>query len=253
MRGSTKLADLLLAVWLQGIVCQNLPKLLSSPTAAAKQGQLSHALAIAPVSQLAAAPSPSAPVSDCEHKVLQLLGWEEAYNPNGYSINAELPPNCSLQTWQSLGCLKSLTNLTLTGSLFNLPDAWATNGSFPTLQAVNFSTAQLRGPLPDTWAQNAAFPQLRLLNLSETELSGTLPAAWAQTGAFSQLVELHLGATIIQGIVLLCTTCYSTLQLLWAAVITLEPHSTEAAATGAILQGRHCIVHALVSCAKMLL
>ena len=178
---------------------------LSSPIAAANQGQLSHAKSIAPVSQLAAATFPSASLPDCEHKVLQLLGWQQAYNPNGYSINAELPPNCSLQTWQSLGCLKSLTNLTLTGSLFNLPDAWATNGSFLTLQAVNLSTAQLGGPLPDTWGQGAAFPQLRLLKLSTTELSGTLPAAWAQTGAFSQLVELHLDATNISGIVLLCT------------------------------------------------
>ncbi len=155
---------------------------------------------MAPVSPLAAAPSPSASEPDCEHKVLQLLGWEHAYNPSGHSINAELPSNCSLQTWQSLRCLNSLRNLSLTGSLFNLPDAWATNGSFPTLQAVNFSTAQLRGPLPDTWGQGAAFWQLRLLNLSQIDLSGTLPAAWAQTGAFSQLEELQLDATPISGI-----------------------------------------------------
>jgi len=142
MRGSTKLAvNLLLAVCFQRIACQTLPKPLSSPVAAANQGQLSHAMSMAPVSQLAAAPSPSASIPDCEHKVLQLLGWQQAYNPSGYSINAELPSNCSLQTWQSLNCLKSLTNLTLTGSLFNLPDAWATNGSFPALHAVNFSTA----------------------------------------------------------------------------------------------------------------
>ncbi len=212
MRGSTKLAvNLLLAVYFQRKACQMIPMPLSSPVAAANQGQLPHAMAIAPVPQLASANSPSdAPAEsasepDCEHKVLQLLGWQQAYDPTGYSINAELPPNCSLQTWQSLGCLKSLTNLTLTGSLFNLPDAWATNGSFLTLQAVNLSTAQLGGPLPDTWGQGAASPQLRLLNLSTTELSGTLPAAWAQTGAFSQLVELHLDATNISGIVLLCT------------------------------------------------
>ena len=214
MRGSTTLAvTLLLAVCFQGIACKTLPKPLSSPIAAANQGlgQLSYAMAIAPVPQLALAtsssdaPADSASEPDCEHKVLQLLGWQQAYDPTGYSINAELPSNCSLQTWQSLGCLKSLTNLTLTGRLFNLPDAWATNGSFPALQAVNLSTAQLRGPLPDTWGQGAAFPQLRLLNLSTTELSGTLPAAWAQTGAFSQLVELHLDATNISGIVLLCT------------------------------------------------
>ncbi len=169
MSGSTKVAvNLLLVVWLQGIFCQTLPKLLSSPVAAANQSQVSHAMSMAPVSPLAAAPSPSASDPDCEHKVLQLLGWEQAYNPSGYSINAELPSNCSLQTWQSLNCLKSLTNLTLTGSLFNLPDAWATNCSFPTLQALNLSTAQLRGPLPDTWGQGAAFPQLRLLDLSTT-------------------------------------------------------------------------------------
>ena len=203
MRGSTKLAlNVLLAVWFQGTAGQTLPKPLSSPIAAANQGQLSHAMSMAPRSLLAAATSPSAPVPDCEHKVLQLLGWQQAYNSTGYSINAQLPSNCSLQTWQSLGCLKSLRNLTLTGSLFNLPDAWATNGSFSTLQAVNFSTAQLRGPLPDAWAQAAAFSQLRLLNLSQTELSGTLPAAWAQTGAFSQLEELQLDATNILGIVL---------------------------------------------------
>jgi len=142
MRGSTKVAvNFLLAVWLQGIVCQTLPKPLSSPAAAANQGQASPKLSIAPVSQVAAATSPLASVPDCEHRLLQLLGWEQAYNSSGYSIFAELPLNCSLQTWQSLGCLKSLRNLTLTGSLFNLPDAWATNGSFPALHAVNFSTA----------------------------------------------------------------------------------------------------------------
>ncbi len=165
-------------------------------------------------------------------------------------MNAELPPNCSLQTWQSLNCLKKLTILTLTGSLFNLPDAWATNGSFPTLQAVNFSSAQLRGPLPDAWAQGSAFPQLRLLNLSKTELSGTLPAAWAQTGAFSQLVELHLGATNLSGIVLLCTY----LAVGTSHHLKISQYRGGCSRRHSKRAALHCAsCRALVSCAKMLL
>ena len=106
----------------------------------------------ASASQPAATPPEAAPVSDlqpdasagdCELATLQMLGWQQAYNPSGYSINTKLPSNCSLDTWQSLGCLQSLTNLTLTGSLPGLPDSWAHDGSFSTLQTMNFSLSGL--------------------------------------------------------------------------------------------------------------
>ena len=148
----------------------------------------------------AAAPSTSSPVQTCELEVLTLLGWQYAYNPAGYSIEAMLPTNCSSQAWQSLGCLEHLTNLTLTGSLPDLPGSWAANGSFPALQAMNFSNTDLVGTLPEVWAQSTAFPQLQLLNFSATGLSGTLPAAWGQAGAFAHLLELHVADTNTSGI-----------------------------------------------------
>ena len=85
MSSSIKVAvNLLLVVWLQGIFCQTLPKLLSSPVATAKQDQPSHAVSMVPMSEVAAAPSPPASEPDYEHEVLQLLGWQQAYDPTGY-------------------------------------------------------------------------------------------------------------------------------------------------------------------------
>lgn len=97
----------------------------------------------------------------CELEVLNQLGWRPAWNPNGYCINASLPSTCSLYIWQSLGCLTSLTNLTLTGSLPGLPDSWASNSSFSSLQALDLSLAQLNGTLPASWASPSSFPMLR--------------------------------------------------------------------------------------------
>ena len=122
---------------------------------------------------------PNASAEDCELSTLQTLGWQQAYNPSGYSIDTNLPSNCSLDTWQSLGCLQSLTNLTLTGSLLSLPDSWARDGSFPALQTLNFSLSGLTGSLPDSWAQASAFPALQTMNFSVTSLTGTLPTSWA--------------------------------------------------------------------------
>jgi hypothetical protein len=150
---------------------------------------------------LASALSPaSGPVAqDCELNTLRLLGWQQAYSPQGYTINTQLPSNCSSATWQALGCLTNLTSLTLTSHLPNLPDAWAANDSFPSLQAMKFSSASLAGTLPSSWAQDMAFPQLQTMDFSMTQLSGSLPAAWGQSGAFQQLNVLHLNHINIAG------------------------------------------------------
>ena len=137
--------------------------------------------------------------SDCEHNTLRLLGWQQAYCPHGYTINTQLPSNCSAAIWQGLGCLKTLTNLTLTGSLPDLPDAWGANDSFPALQAINFSSASLAGTLPSSWALDMALPQLQMMDFSMTQLSGQLPSIWGQRGAFKQLKALHLSQVSIVG------------------------------------------------------
>ena len=137
-------------------------------------------------------PSSSPSMSDCEMQVLTTLGWQQAYHPKGYSITTHLPPNCSLDTWQLLGCLEGLTSLTLTGKLPDLPDSWASNGSFPALQNMTCISSELAGTLPSIWAEAAAFPQLRSMIFIDTWLSGTLPAEWGQQGAFSRLNHLQL-------------------------------------------------------------
>ena len=126
----------------------------------------------------APAPESVLALKDCEQDVLDLLGWQQAYNPAGYNIDAALPLNCSTETWQAMGCLRSLVNLTLTDQLPDLPDSWAGNGSFPALQTLNFSSSSVAGSLPSIWAVDTAFPELRVFNLSLTQLSGTLPTEW---------------------------------------------------------------------------
>ena len=120
-------------------------------------------------------------------------------NLSSYSIDTKLPSNCSLDTWQSLGCLQSLTNLTLTGSLPGLPDSWSHDGSFPALQTMNFSLSGLTGSLPDSWAQASAFPALQTMNFSVTSLTGTLPSSWAGSSALPNLTALYLHQTHITG------------------------------------------------------
>lgn len=131
------------------------------------------------------------------------LGWQRVYDPAGYYVNASLPLNCSLSTWQSLGSLTTLKNLTLTGTLPDLPDQWAANGTFPALQAMNFSGAALAGSLPSSWSSRTAFPQLQTLDFRATKLSATLPDTWGQHGSFSKLTELYLDHTDITGVTLL--------------------------------------------------
>ena len=150
------------------------------------------------------APSASLPeaapeASACELATLSSLGWQDAFDPAGYEISAVLPPNTTFDTWESLGCLSSLVNLSLAQGVYPLPDAWATNGSFPLLQSLDLSTTDLSGTLPPIWAQPGAFPQLQILNLSFTRLEGTLPREWGQQGAFSSLSQLLLTHTSISG------------------------------------------------------
>ncbi len=163
-------------------------------------------------------PSTQAAASSYELQVLSQLGWQSYYDPSGYSVVTELPSNITSNTWHSLGCLQSLTNLTLTGSLPDLPDSWAANGSFPALQVMNFSLASLAGSLPSIWAQDTAFPQLQTMNLSMTQLSGTLPTAWRQRGAFPSLLALYLHQTNITGL-LFRTTPSASLYCICASTV----------------------------------
>ena len=152
---------------------------------------------------------PVAATHSCELRLLDVLGWQSAYNPAGYSISTQVPANLSAQSWESLGCLQSLTNLTLTGSMPHLPHAWGDSTSFPSLQSLTLAASGLAGSLPVSWHQPAAFPNLKTLNLSFTQLTGTLPASWAQPNAFPALLELDLSATALNGIVLACClTCF---------------------------------------------
>ena len=132
--------------------------------------------------------------------MLQLLGWQHFYNPAGYTISTVLPANSTIETWHALGCLASLTNLTLTGSLPDLPNDWAVNGSFPALLLLNLSWAQLAGTLPELWSQSEAWPQLVNLDLSNTSVGGSLPVSWGQPGAFRKLSYLGLAHTEITGL-----------------------------------------------------
>jgi len=46
------------------------------------------------------APAPESVLAlpDCEQDVLGLLGWQQMYDPAGYTIHAVLPLNCSTET-----------------------------------------------------------------------------------------------------------------------------------------------------------
>ena len=134
-----------------------------------------------------------------ELDVLTSLGWQKAYHKGGYALNTRLPPNCSLATWQSLSCLSTVVNLTLTGSLPQLPDQWGLNGSFSSLYFLVVTDAHLTGSLPASWSNPAAFPQLQGLNFSSTQLSGSLPTEWAKADAFHNLAQLHIDAAKITG------------------------------------------------------
>ena len=186
-------AQILLSVSLYSIASCAFPSTSDSTQGAAAPSAVTPA-------QAPALPPASGPLaSHCEHNTLRLLGWQQAYSPHGYSINTQLPSNCSLATWQALGCLKTLTNLTLTGSLPDLPDAWGANDSFHAVQAMNFSSASLVGTLPSSWALDMAFPQLQTIDFSMTQLSGQLPSTWGKRGAFQQLQALHLSQVNIAG------------------------------------------------------
>ena len=61
------------------------------------------------------------------------LGEQDIYSSTGYSLNIVWQPDYDVY-WNSLGCLDSLVSLNITGTLPNLPAAWAENSSFPLLQ-----------------------------------------------------------------------------------------------------------------------
>ena len=135
----------------------------------------------------------------CEQHVLSALGWQQAYSPNGYSIDAELPGNDSLDAWESFGW-PHLSGESDSERHSAKPAQWlGGQGNFPALQSMNFSFASLNGSLLASWGQPWAFPELLNINMSLIELSGKLPAAWGSPQAFQKLEELHLATTNIAG------------------------------------------------------
>lgn len=179
---------ILLSVFLYSTACCAFPSTSNSTQRAAAP------MAVTPTLASVLSPASGLIASDCEHDTLNLLGWQQAYSPHGYTINSQLPSNCSTATWQALGCLKTLTNLTLTGSLPDLPDAWGANDSFPALQAMNFSSASLAGTLPSSWArhgvssiadnglQHDAAVRSAACNLGPKECIPATPSATSQPG-----------------------------------------------------------------------
>ena len=166
---------ILLCIYVTSVVC---PAAKAGPSEAPANSSQPNS-SQPPTHTSAAAPSDVIDVPQllsCEMRVLGALGWQLAYNSAGYSINAQLPTNCSTDTWQSLGCLQSLTNLTLIGNLshLQLPDSWAFAGSFPALTSLNLSATALSGSLPSSWAGPHAFSQLTVLSLVSTQITGNL-------------------------------------------------------------------------------
>ena len=129
-------AHILLSDSLYSIACCAFPSTRNSTLKATAPSTVAPALTPA----LSPASGPLA--ADCEHNTLRLLGWQQAYSPRGYTINTQLCSSCSTATWQALGCLKTLTNLTLTGSLPDLPDA---RGALQQLKALHLSQVNIAG------------------------------------------------------------------------------------------------------------
>ena len=189
------------ALWLLGIclnaaACQLTPA--TAPTATDSNTE-AHA-----TSNSSDSPAHWPGQQTAELNLLSQLGWQSIFDSNGHSINAVLPSNCSVNTWQALGQLHSLVNLTLAGNLPDLPASWADPNSFPVLQSINFTSANLSGTLPDAWAQGTAFPKLKLMDFTATGLSGTLPESWGNKAAFPSLSEVHLAQTNIAGQIANC-------------------------------------------------
>lgn len=135
----------------------------------------------------------------CEQSALSQLGIKSWVNGStGYTLNITWGPQHDT-LWPSLGCLQAVTGLQLSGSMPQLPDAWASNGSFPLLQTLSISSLGLSGTLPSSWGQNGAFPSLQTLYLFNTSLAGTLPTAWASEGSFANLMQLNLQYNFITG------------------------------------------------------
>ena len=87
----------------------------SSPSTGSSTQRPNAPSASTPTLAPALSPASDPFAHDCELNTLGLLGWQQVYNPQGYTINTQLPSNCSSATWQALGCLRNLTKLTLTG------------------------------------------------------------------------------------------------------------------------------------------
>ena len=154
------------------------------------------------------APGPSLSNPSCELGVLERLGQQQAYNADGYALQIDWLPQYA-DAWQDFGCLMSWRNLSLTGSVPQLPDAWAANGSLPSLQIVNLTKSGYAGTLPSSWAASGSIPNLTYLDLTYTQLSGTLPPEWGNPGAFCNLNTLLLNNTNLSGTCLLLQVGHS--------------------------------------------
>ena len=154
-------------------------------------------------------PAPAASMlTGCELTILSELGEVGSYKASGYPLYLHWTSSVSNSSWESLGCLQSLTELAINGIMPQLPDNWAANGSFPMLRVLSFSSnpnsagaprAEINGVLPSSWGQPFAFPSLRYLDLANSSLSGPLPPAWGSQGGFQNLTQLQLYETNISG------------------------------------------------------
>jgi hypothetical protein len=73
-----------------------------------------------------------------------------------------------------------------------LPDAWGTNGAFPSLRLLTLNRNwQLTGSLPATWGNSSdSLQRLEVLTMHDCNLTGTLPPSWAANMVLLSVVDL---------------------------------------------------------------
>ena len=81
----------------------------------------------------------------------------------------------------------------------SLPDAWASDGAFPSLSNLALFGMPLTGTLPSSWGASVAVPSLAQLQIGLNSLSGVLPAGWGSAASFQKLQQLSIFDTNISG------------------------------------------------------
>ena len=92
--------------------------------------------------------------ADCENHTLAAINQSAAFEASGYTLSIIWQSSFD-PVWQSLSCLKTLTSLSISGPLPQLPDSWSTNGSFMALQSLDLAGGNLLGMLsPTSWSMH---------------------------------------------------------------------------------------------------